>query len=162
MSFYGNYFLTTSYAADHIKNKLGPQNIKITSSDLTLKTRSDIFYSGLHNAIDILEKNQKKVILTVDIPELPFFPRDCYRNDKNCQLMKNEVKSRQLELRALIAKLKQQHPSLLIFDPIQIFCPNELCIFQDSKQILYRDSHHLTLRGSDIYAKYFINWLNIH
>jgi peptidoglycan/LPS O-acetylase OafA/YrhL len=35
LSFYGNYALTSSYAADHIRKKVGPETIKIKSNSLS-------------------------------------------------------------------------------------------------------------------------------
>ncbi|MDD1607369.1 MAG: acyltransferase [Methylococcaceae bacterium] len=161
LSFFGNIFLTTSYAADHIQGKRGPQITKISSKNSSGTSRTDIFFNGLNNTVDILEKSGKQVILMIDVPELPFFPRDCYRNPyKKCQLTKSEAELRQREQRALIAKLKQHHPLLMIFDPINLICPKDFCLFQNEDLIIYRDSHHLTLRGSDLYAQYFLDWLN--
>ncbi len=161
LSFFGNYILTTSYAADHIKMKIGPQNVKISSNNLGQVSRTDIFFNGLNKSIDILEKSGKQVILMIDVPELPFFPRDCYRNPyKKCQVTTKEAELRQIEQRALIEKLKHQHPLLKVFDPIKLICPEDFCLFQNKDLIIYRDSHHLTLRGSDLYAQYFLDWLH--
>jgi hypothetical protein len=161
LSFFGNYFLTTPYAADHIKSNIEPKIVKISQKNSSETSRADIFFNGLNKTIDILEKSGKHVILMIDVPELPFFPRDCYRNPyKHCQLTRNEAELRQLEQRALINKLKRYHPLLLVFDPINLICPNDFCLFQDNNRIIYRDSHHLSLRGSDLYAQYFLEWLH--
>jgi peptidoglycan/LPS O-acetylase OafA/YrhL len=161
LSFFGNIFLTTSYAADHIQGKRGPEITKISSKDSSKASRTDIFFNGLNSTVDILEKSGKQVILMIDVPELPFLPRDCYRSPyKKCQLTRSEAELRQREQRALITKLKQQHPLLRVFDPINLICPKDFCLFQNEDLIIYRDSHHLSLRGSDLYAQYFLAWLN--
>ena len=162
LSYYGNYFLTTSYSADHIKNKLGPSNTKISSQDTRNQSREEIFYSGLDKTIELLLKTNKKIILSIDIPELAFFPKDCVRKQMNCNTPIQEVMDRQAALRAMINKLKKHYPMLLVYDPLPLFCQNNECTFQHKSGILYRDSHHLTLRGSDFYAQNFIDWLNQH
>lgn len=161
LSFFGNIFLTTAaYAADHIKMKIGPQSVKFSSNNTSETSRTELFFNGLNNTINLLENSGKQVILMIDVPELPFFPKDCYRNAyKKCQLPRKEAELRQREQRALIERLKQQHPLLKVFDPIKWLCPEDFCVFQDKDLIIYRDSHHLTLRGSDLYAQYLLDWL---
>ena len=160
LSYFGNYFLTTNYAADHVNANTGPKSIKISSMGVN-KLRADIFEQGLNNAIQKLQKANKKIIVFIDIPELPFLPRDCYRNPfLNCNLTKKEVYFRQFELRLMLSKLKIHNPKILIFDPIALFCKNNACTFKDKEKILYRDSHHLSLRGSDAYGNHFVEWMH--
>jgi hypothetical protein len=163
LSFFGNYFLDTSYAADHLVNKIDLASVKITDPSQISKNRSEIFFSGLERAIRILEKGGKNVILSIDVPELPFLPRDCYRIPlKNCSIPLSEVKMRQFQFRSLVAQLKKKHPKLKVFDPLKIFCKNDLCSYRDDKKMFYRDSHHLSSYGSDLYGKHFLEVLNQH
>ena len=99
----------------------------------------------------------KKVVLIIDIPELPFMPIDCFRNPKEeiCKISKTEVLKRQSELRRLIAQLKEANVSIKVFDPINFLCEDEFCSFYKNDSILYRDSDHLTLKGSDLIGKAF-------
>jgi peptidoglycan/LPS O-acetylase OafA/YrhL len=160
LSFYGNYFLDSSYAADHIKAN-GPPTVKISSNSITSLSRADIFYDGLNQTVTELIASGKKVILFIDIPELPFFPKDCIRisNPFRCQIQRSEVNERQGKLRELIHKLQILHPTLVVFDPIEIFCTEKSCSYLNGDIIFYRDSHHLNMIGSDFYAKYFLDWL---
>jgi hypothetical protein len=154
LSFFGNYFKKDFYAADHALNKEPP---KIYTSLSAKGSREEIFFLGLDAAIKLLIKNDKKVTIFVDIPELPFFPRDCIRNPlANCVIPKNEVLARQFELRNNIIKLKIMNPDLIVFDPINLFCDKSNCYFKNKDVIYYRDSHHLTVRGSNLYAQYFL------
>lgn len=158
LSFYGNYFLTTNYAADHLKLNIGPNSTKITSSN-GYKSRTETFEQGLNDTIQLLQRANKQVILFVDVPELPFFPKDCFRNPLlNCTLRKKEVELRQYEQRQMIQRLKAHNSNLLIFDPIQLFCKGAECTYYNHEAILYRDSHHLTLKGSEVFGKYFVEW----
>ena len=154
----GSYFKTDSYAADHVKANSGASaKVKITSTIFTGST-SEIFYNGLDTAIKQLINSGKSVTLFVDVPELPFFPKDCFRNPfKECDIKKMEVMERQAELRNIVDKLKISNPSLIIFDPISLFCDAYKCSYKRDGVIFYRDSHHLTLRGSNIFAERYIN-----
>jgi len=162
LSYYGNYFLTTNYAADSFELYHGPATIKISSknSEDKNKTKEELFYSGLERTVDILLKAHKRVIISIDVPELPFFPKDCKRKHITCEIPIQEAIDRQAAQRTLVNRLKIQHPSLLLFDPFQLFCNDKACYFQNGKISLYRDSHHLSMRGSILYANYFTDWLN--
>jgi peptidoglycan/LPS O-acetylase OafA/YrhL len=162
LAFYGSYFLTTPYSADDFLAKSGPQDIIISSREFSSDSRANIFYRGLNNAIEILERNGKQVVLLIDVPELPFFPKDCIRNLNNqkCQLTRKEVDLRQHEQRLLVRKLQQQHPSLMVYDPIEMFCSQDICNFHVGNNIFYYDSHHLTSRGAELYGTHFIEWLD--
>ncbi|MES2207909.1 MAG: acyltransferase family protein [Pseudomonadota bacterium] len=158
LSFYGNYFKTDAYAADHVKDNFGPNAFKITSSNFH-GNRSDLFFDGLNSAIKLLSANGKAVTLIVDVPELPFFPKDCFRNSfKMCEISKAKVLSRQAELRNIIDRLKKSNPTLKTFDPLDLLCNNDTCSYKKDGLIFYRDSHHLSLRGSNFFAERFINF----
>lgn len=161
LSFLGSYFLTTPYAADHLRMHTGgPQNTKITSRSVALKSREEIFFYGLDQAVSRLLAAHKKVIIFLDVPELPFSPRDCIRQKMACKVPVAEVMQRQSALRSELEKLRQRYPDLLIYDPTPMFCNETSCVFRDLKTVFYRDSHHISHAGSDIYAARFISWLN--
>lgn len=157
LAFFGNYFLTTAYAADHIANKTGPQSFKVEIPGGRGPSREDVFYVGLNNTIKLLVSNGKQVTLLIDIPELPFFPKDCIRNTlKTCVIKRAEVDRRQASLRKIISELKKSNPTLSLFDPIHLMCDAKQCGYLMNDVALYRDSHHLSVRGSFEYAKRFV------
>jgi len=154
LSFYGNYFLSESYAADHIANRFGPDMIKISSDKILSNDRREIFFFGLSETIRKLIDNNKKVYLLIDVPELPFFPVNCIKGfEGKCQVPFNEVFERQSQQRKVFKKLEQIFPEIKIFDPIDLFCNNNICSIKKDGRILYSDSHHLSLFGSDLYGK---------
>ena len=157
LAFYGNYFKSDPYAADHIRKGVGPQTTRMHSLEVQ-GSREEIYYYGLNEIIQYLINSGKNVTLLIDIPELPFFPLDCIRNPiKNCDLSRVEVLARQYELRKIIEKLKKNNPNLQIYDPIDLVCNDSKCNYKNNEVILYRDSHHLTSHGSKIYAEKFLN-----
>ncbi|QSL85915.1 acyltransferase family protein [Pseudomonas atacamensis] len=153
LSFFGGYFLPTKYAADHVKSGLGPGFVKISMPGGEGMSYADMFKTGLGNAITRLESAGKRVVVNIDAPELPWFPRDCLRNPLlNCTQARSEVLTRQGELRKMLGALQAEHPKLEVYDPLGVFCVNDACSISRSGVLLYRDSHHLSERGSRIYA----------
>ncbi|SIR84383.1 Peptidoglycan/LPS O-acetylase OafA/YrhL, contains acyltransferase and SGNH-hydrolase domains [Pseudomonas sp. B10] len=160
LSFFGGYFLPTKYAADHVKSGLGPGFVKISMDGGEGMSYADIFKAGLDNSITRLEESGKRVVLNVDTPELPWFPRDCLRNPlMNCTLKQADVLARQSELRLMLEALKTKHPQLEVYDPLGVFCTRDVCSISKEGILLYRDSHHLSERGSRIYAEDFLRIL---
>ncbi|NHQ89637.1 acyltransferase family protein [Janthinobacterium lividum] len=160
LSFYGNYALTSSFAADHIKRHTGPDTVKITSDGHKNFNRLDLFYYGLSQTVRALIPSGKEIVVLVDIPELPFFPLDCIKGRPNCEVSLSAVLVRQHEHRKTLDRLKDEFPSIYIYDPINLFCTDKICTYKAQQKILYRDSHHLTFDGSDLYAKDFLHWLS--
>ena len=61
--------------------------------------------------------------------------------------------------RALIKKLTVTHPKLRVYDPLSTFCDPDYCYIEKNGTLIYRDSHHLSLKGSSSYAMDFLVWL---
>jgi peptidoglycan/LPS O-acetylase OafA/YrhL len=163
LAFFGNYFLDSDVAADHLANHIGPSTISIRSNETTLSGKKDLFFFGLDRTIDILEKAGKNVVVVVDIPELPFFPRDKLRyimvmneSGQSVSQAKSSVVNRQSQLRAGIAQLKIAHPALLTYDPLEFLCDDTSCHIVIDDILIYRDSHHLSSRGSMLFARKFL------
>jgi hypothetical protein len=161
LGFFGNYFLTTAYAADHVIHDTGPGRILISGVSGQSGSRSELFLSGLDQTIAHLERAHKQIVVLIDLPEFPFLPRDCYRRQgtSGCILPRAAVEARQAELRVIMAKLQQAHPGIRVFDPLERFCPDAQCIYTEAGQLLYEDSNHLSHYGSDRYAEALSRWL---
>jgi peptidoglycan/LPS O-acetylase OafA/YrhL len=160
LAFFGNYFLTTPYAADHV-NRSGAGWFEISGAPGQSGSRAELFFSGLDQAIAHLEQAHKQIVILIDLPEFPFLPRDCFRRQdtSGCILPRSAVDARQAEFRKIIAKLQRTHPGIRVFDPLERFCPDSRCIYTEAGQVLYEDSNHLSPYGSDRYAEAFSRWL---
>ncbi len=163
-SFFGNYPLETNYAADHVVKNVGPKNIRITSAEFKTEDRAELFYLGLDRAISGLEQASKSIVLVIDIPELPYFPKDCIGRPlvdkvRNCTIARLEAVKRQGVQRQIFDRLQKTHPNLRIYDSLSALCDQESCYAESGDFLLYRDSHHLSLRGSDFFAQRFLAWL---
>lgn len=157
LSFFGGYFLTTAFAADHTHNNTGPQSFTVEVPGNRGVSREEAFYIGLDNSIKRLISSGKHVTLLIDIPELPFFPKDCIRNTlSKCTVNKDVVENRQAPLRKIVSRLQAANPPLAVYDPTSLMCNTKECGYTMDNVILYRDSHHLSNRGSLEYAKKFL------
>lgn len=164
LSFFGNYALDTNYAADHLLLKVGPETVKIISDEFITSDKRELFFLGLERTIARLEGAKKSVVIVVDVPELPFFPKACIgrpfaKKIDKCVVPLSAVYERQAVLRELIKRLEVGHPNLRVYDPIGTFCDQEYCYIEKNGVLFYRDSHHLSLNGSSGYAVNFLDWL---
>ena len=159
LAFFGAYFLDSDVAADHLENQYGPSAVSLSSSETNLTSKRDLFFYGLEKTVTILQSARKRVVLLLDTPEWPFFPRDAIRLCRTCGLLNlgpriplQPVLDRQSELRAAAQKLKQRFPELSVIDPLRILCGRD-CPLIMGDTLLYRDSHHLSKRGSRLVAR---------
>ena len=89
-------------------------------------------------------RRSRGVVVVVDVPELPFFPRDKLRSimiknesGQTASLAKSSVVNRQSQLRAGIAQLKIAHPALLIYDPMEFLCDDTACHLVIDEVLIY-------------------------
>ena len=162
LSFYGHYMANSSVVADHVATHKGPETIRIEGTQDSVRTKAELFEMGLESTLVALDAAEKRVVLMLDVPELPFFPRDCLRGHESCVLGTREVMDRQLVLRTMIDGIQRRHPSVLVYDPIKLFCGIDTCRYEVDGTVLYRDSHHLSEAGSVYLARHFLAWLRRH
>lgn len=159
----GSFYISNqNYAAASQGNFVASRHFLKTSN--AKKSKRDIFYDGLNETISALKKAGKKVILFQDIPEIPFMPESCvYRPlapRKSCFITKEEVIARQNEYVSLLqrVKIKQNIP---LFNPINIVCNETNCPLMKNHHLIYRDSHHLSIAGSELIAEKFVPWIKV-
>jgi hypothetical protein len=162
--FYGNYLAADDYAADHKRYHNGPAEIRLQSSEHPGMTKAALFKLGLDETVGELIRMQRRVALVIDVPELPFWPQDCIprlETDKppDCRLPADGVMKRQAQLRQIVAELEEKYPPLRVFDTSPLLCDDQVCDVQRGHMLLYRDSNHLSLRGSTYVAEALVKWL---
>ena len=162
ISFYGAYMLETAFAADHVTSNKGPGATRIESAEFPGKSKPELFEIGLDNAVAALEGAGKEVVILLDVPELPFFPRDCLRQQGSCTLATSTVLERQAVMRQIVDRIQARHPKVRVYDTLGLFCGAETCRFEIDGRIIYRDSHHLSEWGSAYVARNFFEWLKRH
>ena len=160
--FFGNYIMTDAYAADHLAGP-GPSTISITVPGTPQLGKTDSFAFGLGAAVASLQSSGKRVVIIIDDPELPFFPKRCvsrpFVTPDVCVISRADVERRQHDFRAVIDSVVKQHPGVIVFDPLKLFCNEEVCSPVKDGVMLYSDSHHLSQRGSAEVASNFLTIL---
>lgn len=159
--FYGNYIAQDNYAADHVARQSGPAQIGIKVPGMPTLNKAQSFAFGLRAAVASLRSSGKRVIIVVDVPELPFSPRHClerpFVSSNACYVSKADVDRRQHEFRDVIDSIPKQYSDVTIFDPLDLICSGESCGPIKDDISLYVDSHHLSQRGSEIVARKFLD-----
>ncbi len=165
-SFFGNYTSTKlGFAAGLNHVDFATFKLSRSGHDASSENKVYLFYLGLENAVRLLEQKGKSIIIVIDIPELPFFPRDCikrstlFRSDEACKLQKSIALEVQKDLREILNRLVTAHPKVRLYDSFNLLCDKDICNFENDKMLFYRDSDHLSLRGSTFFAKDFLKWL---
>lgn len=121
-------------------------------------SKRDVFVTGLSRTIKMLLAAGKKVVVVADIPEIPFLPTECIgrpyasKVQYPCSIERHLVDQRQKRYRDALIEVLKYYPEVVLFDPLEILCNQVSCNILDNSGSLYRDSHHLSLRGSRLLA----------
>ena len=112
---------------------------------------------SLSQTVDFYRIAGKQVVLMLDAPEFPFMPAHCierraWLQPRDCAVPRASYVERQRSMREFIQAELSDWPSLLIFDPIGVFCNEEVCQMRKDGRFLYRDSNHLSIYGSLVVA----------
>jgi hypothetical protein len=118
--------------------------------------------------IEVALGQHKSVYLMIDVPELPFFPRDCIREaafgwaaaSGDCVVSRKAINARQSGLRSIVSGLVEKWPTVGIFDPLPIVCGAGDCTPVPNNFSYYIDSHHMSIRGSQIVGRSFLAFIN--
>lgn len=158
VGFFGHYSEEDDVADAHVHGPFGPSKVRISGSGDPGEKRH-YFAEGLRSTVQGLLAAGKRVVLVVDVPELPFNPRYCFFQPRLrlvlpvCRIPVEQVLQRQQALRALIADLAKLSPRVIVADPLPALCPNGFCGVERSPEAPnYRDSHHLSVFGSSAVA----------
>jgi hypothetical protein len=163
-AFYGYYGESTDFSADHLVNGKGPSHVRL-NGERQQQAKENLLFRGLQNALQLLMGRGKRVYLVVDVPELPFLPRDCinrsfFRKQTNCSIDRGVIDQRQQGLRRIVKALQGQFPALAVFDPLPLLCDNSRCNPVREDFSYYEDSHHLSPRGSESVARPLVALIN--
>jgi hypothetical protein len=164
------YFSGASFAADH-KGVFDAANWVLEPADGRHDdSAAATFARGLSGAVSQLEAAGKRVVLFIDVPELDFRPEACVevrpirpsgsRVRTPCGVERSRVIERQAAYRGLIAQVAAAHPTVRVFDSLKVLCDGDLCSAWDGHRLLYRDSHHVSVYGSELLASRFGPWLH--
>jgi peptidoglycan/LPS O-acetylase OafA/YrhL len=124
-----------------------------------------LFLNGLSRTIAALLAAGKQVVYVLDVPEMGLHPASCLARATlapripDCAVSRSLVDARQAAYRKLLSTLAARDPQMRIYDPATSLCDPARCYAEIGGRILYRDSNHLSVVGSDYVATSFMNWL---
>lgn len=157
------YISNHGYAMQHLKQYSPKQFILQSKNKDTGKDKATVFYEGLEMTINQLRAAGKQVILFQDTPEIPFMPDRCLHRPlaphTPCYVSKKNILERQKNYKALLVKLKAKYPDILVFNSIDVLCPQQDCPLFRKHHLIYRDSHHLSIAGSQYIGSHFLEWV---
>ena len=151
-----------------IADRLGTRRVaaSVSSSESPVRSKEDLFFLGLSRTVQSLEAQGKSVIVFIDLPYLPFQPNQCVRatltplaRPRDCWVSKEQVLSEQKTYRAILRRLTAAHPRTRMFDSLDALCQGDRCAAGNAEMMFYRDTNHLSLRGSGWMAGYFLSWM---
>ncbi|MEA2725601.1 MAG: hypothetical protein QOF70_76 [Acetobacteraceae bacterium] len=162
--------LGTPYFNDHEPSNYSRDGAFRLKSTAYKGTSADIYYHGLLDSISRLLAAGKRVILMIDTPELDFNLSRCvvgrrlqflltWAKRVECSITPEQYLKRSQEYREMASKIKQDHPDLLIYDPIDQFCDEQRCNVFHEGHSMYRDSDHLSVYGSEVAGASFLQWM---
>jgi peptidoglycan/LPS O-acetylase OafA/YrhL len=142
------------------------ETVELTEDGTPGATNADLVARGLERTVAALAAAGKRIVIYIDVPELPFSPRDCVdrplakRRVAACELQRSDVLHHQTTLRAVVARVLESRPLVQPYDPLPVLCDATACRIERGDLLLYRDQHHLSVRGSRLLAEPFVAWLD--
>jgi hypothetical protein len=126
---------------------------------LPLARRRSVLHDAYAGAIRRAQDAGKRVVLTLDIPELDYDPEYC--GDESvvvgpappCTMARGLVDERQRTYRSIVRSLQQENPRLQVFDPLPLLCDDTWCYAKRNGVLLYKGDNHLSVDGSRMVAK---------
>jgi len=141
----------------------GPGNFYLLSNP-QLTDKKKVFEIGLRATLDLMVKNNKKIILILENPTFDINPELCIENrplrisskSNDCLLDKNKFILEHKEYRDMIFTISKDYPSIKIFDPSIYLCDENYCRGKIDGKILYGDRDHLSLEGANFISERLI------
>lgn len=128
------------------------------------KKQGIIFENSLRRTLKKLVAYGKKVIIVYNVPLVPFNVRRCYqrpliKNDFSCFVTREYADTNYSGYRKTIAKVIPEFASDTVrtFDPIPALCDQGNCSIIRDGMLIYIDTNHVSLYGSELLFKGFEN-----
>lgn len=113
----------------------------------------------LSQTISELVKHKKKVIVVLDVPQIPLNPKNCIKSRPlqatagNCTFQEDQRRNNDDKINEMIRKVAKKFSSVTVVDASKAVCDQGICSVGDGvNSIYYHDDNHLTNKGSDLVA----------
>jgi peptidoglycan/LPS O-acetylase OafA/YrhL len=122
----------------------------------------EIFKASFQKFINILVENGKNIYIFTNNPEFNFYPKNFFKTRffdlTNSSKIPNIKKYDQIIREQQYNKVLSELINVKIIDILDIFCPNDDCIFIDKNIMpLYYDDDHLSIYGNEFLFNNLIN-----
>ncbi|MET3106067.1 peptidoglycan/LPS O-acetylase OafA/YrhL [Oxalobacteraceae bacterium GrIS 2.11] len=135
-----------------------------------IKDRKKVFEIGLRETLNVLVKNQKRIIFVLEFPEMNFDPLTC-SNERpfrlfstaksvNCSILKKDFDLRQKVYRDVVSAVLADYPQVTVFDPSSSLCDKQYCYAKIGEEVLYGDPSHLSYAGAKRISSQLVDVLN--
>lgn len=126
-----------------------------------IDARESALEKNLLNTIQALTASGKKVYLLDDIPRFSFQPEYCKYvvegfNKPNCDVSKNEILKYEKKYSPILKKVSSQIPSVKFMQLRDTLCKDNECSMVNNGVLMYRDSNHLNILGSQYVASQIV------
>jgi hypothetical protein len=121
-------------------------------------TQSDLmnYQNRMESTLARLIDAGRQVIYVLPIPELRFNPRLCTNklplgrqvDPGKCEFAVDREINLQAAERELVTRWRERFPSLEVFDPAAILCPEQRCLAVREGSALWMDDNHVSETGS--------------
>jgi len=118
---------------------------------LAADQRERALFDAYASAIGEAQQAGKRVVITLDIPELDYNPESCVGSsttsvmaDGKCVTSRRSVDERQRRYRGIVERLAREFPNLLVFDPIPLLCDSRWCYATRNGVLMYGNDNHLS------------------
>jgi len=135
-------------------------NPSIYSTSGKKLTNKEAFEAGYSNLIKELLNLNKRVIFFIDVPHAKFDPKRCLQelpyslySIPECRFEASENTKIREQYMQEVYKLKTKFPSLIIFDPTELFCNENYCEIEKNKRALYFDKDHISVYASELLVR---------
>jgi peptidoglycan/LPS O-acetylase OafA/YrhL len=121
-----------------------------------------VFQTQLEQAIVGIAKSGAIPVFVKGNPTYSSNIQDCTLNNQRfnlknkCQMHIDEFNSGHHEWSAILEKLAEKYPSIVIIDPAKVVCDTSRCVTELNGVPLYRDGDHLNHLGSKLMGQMYV------
>jgi hypothetical protein len=135
---------------------LSSWHIYIDSADLGLRKK---MIEGHDRTINAIKETNKKIVFVIDTPSLNKVPEICVESSVALRNVFKKIPSScnetteddfvlRTEYKKAVASLRSAHPTVIFYDPFNLFCAEGKCNVFEGSKLLYADEHHLSVHES--------------
>lgn len=148
-----------------VDNEHSIKNLKLFSDynkTICNTSHEKLFYQNIEKTFKYFNNLNIELYFILENPELGFSPRNCISRPFNifpkesCKVQYKKYLERMSEYNNLVINIAKKYSNISILDPTSVFCDNEYCYGIKNGMMLYSDDDHLSVDGSKMQARYFI------